>query len=161
MLETLLDIDKKLFTLINTGFSNKLFDFLCPVMRNQMVWYPFYLLCLYLLYKQYGTKTIYILLLGAILVLVCDQLSANLIKNAVQRLRPCNNPEIRNSMRLLVHCGSGYSFVSAHATNHFAIAYFVGVHFPADVFAGCLLGLSVSVLFVKFGLSKIIHLTHE
>ena len=72
-------------------------------------------------------------------------------------------------------CGSGYSFTSSHATNHFAIALFlvllwgrkhpflrylfplwaasialaqvyVGVHYPLDIFVGSLLGVGIGVL---------------
>jgi undecaprenyl-diphosphatase len=123
----------------------------------------------YFLYERYRMKFFWILLGALLLVLTSDQLSANLIKNIVQRLRPCNNPELKNQLRLLVPCGGGFSFISAHATNHFAIAFFissfyneikwakllallwafaiafsqvyVGVHYPFDVICGAALGL--------------------
>jgi len=73
-----------------------------------------------------------------------------------------------------VPCGSGYSFPSAHATNHFAIALFlifvfhdkwkpilpialiwafiisfsqiyVGVHYPIDTMAGAILRSSIGI----------------
>jgi undecaprenyl-diphosphatase len=75
-------------------------------------------------------------------------------------------------MRLLVECGSGYSFPSSHATNHFGMSLFlyfsfgkfykwikptvilwaalvayaqvyVGVHYPLDVVFGALLGFLI------------------
>jgi undecaprenyl-diphosphatase len=78
-------------------------------------------------------------------------------------------------VHIIVPCGSGYSFPSAHATNHFALAVFsaltmkrlvkniwpiaitwaalvayaqvyVGVHFPLDVFCGALLGTAVGMI---------------
>ncbi|RYD69937.1 MAG: phosphatase PAP2 family protein, partial [Sphingobacteriales bacterium] len=74
-----------------------------------------------------------------------------------------------------VPCGSGYSFPSAHATNHFAIAIFlifvfyskwkpvlplglfwafiisfsqiyVGVHYPVDTMVGALLGTTIGLI---------------
>ena len=36
-----------------------------------------------------------------------------------------DDPEIKEDVILLVRCGSGYSFTSSHATNHFAIASFL------------------------------------
>jgi undecaprenyl-diphosphatase len=81
-------------------------------------------------------------------------------------------------MRLLVQCGSGYSFPSTHATNHFAFALFmigtlaqryrwivapliiwaaaiayaqvyVGVHYPFDVLCGALLGSSIGIFVAR------------
>ncbi|MBI3232854.1 MAG: phosphatase PAP2 family protein [Bacteroidetes bacterium] len=98
-----------------------------------------------------------------------DYLLANTLKHAVGRLRPCNNPSMHVNL-LLKHCGSGFSFVSAHACNHFAIAgistiilrlyskkwvpiaylwaaiisfaqVYVGVHFPIDILCGASLGI--------------------
>ena len=77
-----------------------------------------------------------------------------------------------------VGCGSGYSFPSAHATNHFAIAVFlivifydkwkpilpiglfwafiisfaqvyVGVHYPVDVMCGMVLGVMIGLFTSK------------
>ncbi|MEY2901476.1 MAG: hypothetical protein RLY89_582, partial [Bacteroidota bacterium] len=76
---------------------------------------------------------------------------------------------------LLPNCGSGYSFTSSHATNHFAFAVFifitmgqvlgkwkwaflfwagsvayaqvyVGVHYPIDVLVGGLLGTLIGFI---------------
>jgi len=75
----------------------------------------------------------------------------------------------------MVHCGSGYSFTSSHATNHFALAVFifltlgklgwyfrwpfilwatiiaysqvyVGVHFPLDIISGAILGTLIGFI---------------
>ena len=100
-------------------------------------------------------------------------ISSKIIKKSVQRTRPCNDisrlSEQGHEVKLLVPCGSGYSFPSSHATNHFAVAVFViftfanrkkwlkwgliawassialgqvyvGVHYPLDVLCGGLLG---------------------
>jgi hypothetical protein len=169
MLEIIQQIDKQLFFAINNGMQNGLLDLLCPFMRKQSNWYLLYAVMGYLLYERYRIKFIWILFGTALLVLISDQLSANLIKNIVQRLRPCNNPELKNQLRLLVPCGGGFSFISAHATNHFALAFFissffneikwakplallwafaiafsqvyVGVHYPLDVICGAAIGL--------------------
>lgn len=176
-METLKNIDHQLFFWINNGLQNPLFDLLCPFMRKQSNWYLLYAVVCYFLYERYRTKSLWIILSAAVLILITDQLCANLIKNTVQRLRPCNNPELKEQVRLLVHCGSGYSFVSAHAANHFAIAIFisgffkelkwvkpvaliwatiiafsqvyVGVHFPLDIFVGGLIGSGLGYLTYK------------
>ncbi len=111
----------------------------------------------------------------AAVVAVSDTTSSKLIKKSVQRIRPCNDANIKSEVQLLVTCGSGYSFTSSHATNHFAVATFliltlfrrfrwakfalvswaasiaygqvyVGVHYPLDVLAGSFLGIIIGVL---------------
>jgi undecaprenyl-diphosphatase len=169
MLETLNHIDHDFFIAINSGLQSAFLDAICPVLRNQKVWYPLYAFLLILIYRNYKNRTLWIVLGAAALVLISDQLSANLVKNFFQRLRPCNDPSFRDQVRLLVPCGNGFSFMSAHATNHFAIALFlsgffeaqrkwllpvaviwaaaiafsqvyVGVHYPFDVICGGLTG---------------------
>ncbi|MES2558224.1 MAG: phosphatase PAP2 family protein [Bacteroidota bacterium] len=169
MIEYLAHLDREWFIAINTGMQHSFWDVVCPFMRHQKNWYVLYGLILLVCYKIWGTKTGWILLGATMLILVSDQVSANLIKNTVQRLRPCNEPSLAGMVRTLAGCGKGYSFISAHATNHFAIAVFfsilfsnrfkwiwfvavpwaaliafsqvyVGVHYPLDVLCGALLG---------------------
>lgn len=174
---SLLDLDKDLFFLINTGMSNPLLDFLCPLMRSKYFWIWLYLIVLFLLFKKYRYKTIYLFVLIAVIIIISDQTSASLIKPYFKRLRPCNDVLIQDSVRLLLeHCGRGFSFVSSHATNHFAFAVFcisflkhkfkwvfwlgwaavisfsqvyVGVHFPLDVIIGAFIGIIISTVAIK------------
>jgi membrane-associated phospholipid phosphatase len=169
MIESLIQLDRNWFIAINTGMQNPFWDAVCPFMRHQSNWYLLYGLLLGVCYKIWNKKALWVLVGAAVLVLVSDQISANLIKNTIQRLRPCNDPSLVGMVRNIVGCGKGYSFVSAHATNHFAIAVFfsilfkpyfkwtwlialpwaaliafsqiyVGVHYPLDVICGALLG---------------------
>ena len=93
----------------------------------------------------------------------------------VERLRPCNDLDLAGQIRVLVDCGSGFSFVSSHATNHFAISFllislyyrqwkwifplcflwafvvsyaqvYVGVHYPFDILGGAALGILIGLL---------------
>ncbi|MBK8657471.1 MAG: phosphatase PAP2 family protein [Bacteroidetes bacterium] len=172
---TLQELDYFLFQLINQQLANIALDIICPVARERLIWFPIYVLVAFFLYKRYGKQAIWIGALAVITILLSDQISASLIKPYFHRLRPCNNPEIKQQVRLLVDtCGSGYSFVSSHATNHFALAVFlsfvtvekkkwlpilfvwasfiafsqvyVGLHFPADVVVGALLGMAIGLL---------------
>lgn len=169
MLETLRQIDTEWFLAINNGWQNPFMDAVCPWLREPRTWVPLYILAIYFTWKTFGRQTLWILLGAGLLVLISDQFSANLIKNTFQRLRPCNDPMLKTQVHLLVHCGGGYSFMSAHATNHFAVAvYFsvllkqifprllpfalvwaalialsqvyVGVHYPFDILCGALTG---------------------
>lgn len=169
MLEGLKQLDTELFLAINNGWQNDFMDAVCPWLRQPKTWIPLYIIALYFSWKHFGKNIIWVALGAGLLVLVCDQFSANLVKNAFERLRPCNDPLLKEKVHLLVHCGGGYSFMSAHATNHFGVAVFfsmlfkkaypkllpfallwaacisvsqvyVGVHYPFDVLCGGLTG---------------------
>jgi undecaprenyl-diphosphatase len=149
-----------------------LLDFICPWLREKLFWVPLYLLLGWYFFTKYKANALWLLAFALLTVLLADQVSSTLIKPIFHRLRPCNNPSLALTMRLVVQsCGSGYSFVSSHAANHFGLAAFlivlfpqktsmallllfwafavsfsqvyVGVHFPADVVAGGLLGLTI------------------
>lgn len=177
-MEYLIKIDQQIFFLINRVFVNNFFDVLLPLMRSKYFWAPLYLfLIVYFIhnYKSSGIwKVVFLLLTFAI----TDFVSAGIIKETVQRLRPCNDPEIMGYVRNIVGCGSGYSFVSSHACNHFGIAtmliYFfnystwsryafnlwagiicfaqvyVGVHYPFDVLAGGIIGVGLANFIIYF-----------
>lgn len=160
---------------MNTQWVNDFFDVLMPFIRNQWTWAPLYLFLIIFMPMNYGRKgwmwCIFFLLTFAI----GDYVSASIIKPHYIRMRPCNNPYIKDIVHLLVPCGSGYSFPSSHATNHFALAIFsgrtlgrhfkwvwavallwafsvayaqvyVGVHFPGDVLVGAILGIVAGLL---------------
>ena len=108
-----------------------------------------------------------------VLITLSDQISSSVLKPYFGRLRPCNDSTMVNRTHLIVPCGTGKAFPSSHATNTFALAAFlslvlagqqvlkvaliahamvvsysriyVGVHFPADVLAGALLGLWLGI----------------
>jgi len=175
MTDQLLQLDRRLFHFINHDLTNPFFDWLCPIVRNPVVWAPLYLFILVFSIYRYKKIGVYIIL-GLLLSFgLADRGSAGLIKPMVQRLRPCHEPAIANTIIVRVPCGSGYSFPSAHASNHFAIACFlslvfysrwrkiwwvaipwafvisfsqvyVGVHYPFDVTFGALYGLLVGYI---------------
>jgi undecaprenyl-diphosphatase len=183
MLEQLIQFDQNLFFTINHGLSNSFFDWLMPALRNRFFWTPLYLFIIIFSIRTYGKQGwIMILFLG--LTFGCtDFISSSLIKPTVQRLRPCNDPEIKSDVKNLVDCGSGYSFPSSHASNHFGLAVFlivlffskwklilpmgllwaasisfaqvyVGVHYPIDILAGAMLGGMIGFIMGKILLAS-------
>ena len=169
MIESLQHFDVDLFLKIHRGLSNPFFDWLLPMMRNRYFWAPLYLFIIIFCVKEYQRKGW--LMIGMLLLTfaIGDLTASRLIKNTVRRVRPCNEITLTNDIIHRVPCGSGYSYPSAHATNHFAIAVFliflfydrwkailplalgwafiisfsqiyVGVHYPIDVFSGAILG---------------------
>lgn len=176
MFEQLLQLDFALFQLINEQWHNGFLDTVLPFWRSQYFWGPLYLFFLVFMLYNYHPKTVLGISVFLLLAFfLSDQLSAGVIKSLIPRLRPCRTPELAETVRLLVPCGSGKSFVSAHATNHFAIAVYVGrmfrhefkwllpvllvwaasiayaqvyvgLHFPTDVVAGAVLGVIIGGL---------------
>ena len=174
-LEKLKEIDIAIWEAINVQGHLPLGDLFFPILRNPITWAPLYLfLAIYIPFK-FAKKGIYWCLFFILSFALADYTSASIIKPLVQRLRPCNDPILQQEILRLVDCGSGYSFPSSHASNHFALATFmvltlgksykwiiipawlwavsisyaqvyVGVHFPFDVLAGALLGMFIGLI---------------
>lgn len=175
ILNTLVGFDQKAFFLINQSLRNSFFDFIMPYARDKNCWIPVYvLIAAYVIYR-FRWRSVIIIISAGITVLLTDQIASSILKPIFHRLRPCNNPLVLPHIHLLVDCGSGFSFVSSHASNHFGIAVFlililgkripwitpvallwavlicfaqvyVGLHYPADVIAGGLLGVVIGII---------------
>ncbi len=172
-MKTIVQFDKWLFNQINQRWTFHVFDGIMPFVRDPLFWVPFYLFMLVLVIMNFPRKAFYWILSAAITVTLTDSISSRIFKPLIGRLRPCNDPELMNRIRLLAdHCGQNGSFTSSHAANHFGMAMFfsltlkpwignkaglffgwaalvsyaqvyVGVHFPFDVLGGALLGMSI------------------
>lgn len=174
MLEQLIALDKEIFLSINQGMTNSFFDWLMPILRNPYTWSPLYLFIIIFSIKNYKKEGVVMILFLLMNFGMSDWTSSTLIKKSVQRIRPCNDIELKEDMVVRVRCSSGYSFTSSHATNHFAMAVlliilfyrrwkhilwlallwaasigfaqiYVGVHFPGDILAGTLLGIIIGL----------------
>ncbi len=171
---TLLQLDQTLFFLINDAGHTPWLDVLMPLWRERLFWIPLYLALSGFVIWKFGAARGVVFILAVVTAFgVADLTSSRVIKPAVERLRPCNEPAIKEQVKLLVHCGGGYSFTSSHAANHFAVAVFicltlgrfyrrirlplllwaasiaygqvyVGVHYPLDVLCGALLGTALA-----------------
>ncbi|MEP6648103.1 MAG: phosphatase PAP2 family protein [Saprospiraceae bacterium] len=170
MIETLLRWDTSIFHWINHSWSNPLFDYFFPLIRNKYFWLPLYVLVVFwIMFNHHVRSVVLILFMLGLSIFAADTISSTLIKNNVQRVRPCHVLYMDPPVIERVACGSGYSFTSSHATNHFCIAAFfisvfgeymrrwkyvwwlwaflislaqvyVGVHYPIDIIGGALLG---------------------
>ena len=178
----LLQLDQTIFFFINNDLHTPILDYIMTLWRNKYFWIPLYVFIASFVWLNFKKKGLYLILAAILSVGVADTVSSQLIKKTVQRLRPCNNTQINSEIKLLVRCGSGYSFTSSHAANHFALATFlsltlggairavrwplflwaslvafaqvyVGVHYPLDVLSGALLGILVG-----YGLAKVFKL---
>lgn len=167
--------DYTLWYFINTEWHNDVLDATMPFIRNQWTWAPLYLFLLVFLTLNYGRRgwiwcMFFLLTFG-----ISDYVTSSILKPLFMRVRPCNNPFLQQMVHNIVPCGSGASFPSSHAANHFALAVFmaitlhgkvkliwwytliwafmigyaqvyVGVHFPLDVICGGLLGAGAGTL---------------
>ena len=125
MLEHLNSIDQQLFLFLN-GMHNSFFDFIMYWASNRFVWIPLYVFFLVVLVKTYRKLLPVILILIAAMITASDQISSGLVKNSVQRVRPCHDPEIKSQVHLVNgHCGGTYGFYSSHASNSAALAIFL------------------------------------
>lgn len=171
--------DLQIFEWLNQRWVYTGLDSWMILWRTPKTWIPLYAIMLFIFQRYWGWKGMFgIILSTAVLIFVTDFLIAGSLKHGIQRLRPCHRPELHT--RLLIQCGSGYSFISAHAANHMGLAAFwglllrdklpgalwvlvfwalgiawaqvyVGVHFPFDVLAGAFCGfLSGVAIFFAF-----------
>lgn len=87
------------------------------------VWIPMYILIAALLIWKLGWKKGLVILAAAGVTFgFCDQFS-NIIKDAVERVRPLNDAfMIENGLNILEGGSRSYSFFSAHAANAFGLA---------------------------------------
>lgn len=180
MLEQLIQYDKDLFLFLN-GLGSSTWDGLWLIITNKFTFAPLYLLLLYLMYKKYGLKAMFVFLVTIILMVTFTDQITNLFKRGFMRLRPCRTEGITEQMRIVAdYCGK-YGFFSGHASNSMAAAIFgglllkpfykralaillfwsilvtysriyVGVHFPLDIICGLTFGVFSGFIFYKLAL---------
>ena len=175
MLDKIIALDTQLFIYLNS-LGSPAFDNLWLIITKQANWTPFFILLGFLIYKKLGAKKLGIsVLFITLLLLVCNE-SVEFCKITFERLRPCNNPEIKEVIRI-VHYSKTFSFFSGHAANSMAsmtflylilkkqyqysfliflypliFAYsriYLGVHYPTDILTGYFFGLLIGILFYK------------
>ena len=121
-------IDRQLLFAVN-GANSPLFDIIMWWVSKPAFGIPFYLLFIFLLYKSFGWKNTFILVLFAGLAVGLADLSAKyLFKEMFERFRPSQNLEIKGQLHYVNNYHGGmYGFVSSHAANMFCIATLIGL----------------------------------
>ncbi len=175
MFKKIITLDKELLIYLN-GFGSTTYDGLWLIITKQVYWTPFFLFLAYLLYKKIGIKKLGIIILFIAIILFCCNTSVEFFKATFQRLRPCNDPELKDIIRI-VHQSDSYSFFSGHASNSMATMIFLylilkkyykytfliflyplifaysriylGVHFPTDILTGYVFGAIFGYVFYK------------
>ncbi len=175
MLEKILQWDEEaLIYLNNLGSEN--FDLFWVITTNFFTWIPLFLYLIIHLIRTHELKELRWIFLSYLSMLVFLTVAIFLCKYTVGRLRPINEVELNQFLRLLIK-PNDFSFFSGHAASSFGIitmAYlflrkhlkwtyilylwplffsfsriYLGVHYPSDIVVGALVGILFAVIFYK------------
>jgi undecaprenyl-diphosphatase len=122
---------------------------------DRAVWFPAYALLIVALIYLYRRRAWLLLPLLIVAVALADSITSRLFKPYFERLRPCHEPALAPLLHLPDGCGGQFGFLSSHAANSFALAFFMLLTLPkgrfglgkAAVFAWALL-LSYSRIYL-------------
>jgi len=171
MFQSFIELDQQLFLWLNDLHS----DWLDPIMlaiTGKHLWIPLYAVILFLVIRKLKWQSWSMMLAFALLITLADQAASGFFKPFFERLRPCHEPAIQDLVHLVKSCGGQYGFASSHASNTFALAFFlffiyrnvfakwmiawavlvsysriyVGVHYPGDIVMGAILGFLAAII---------------
>lgn len=169
MADFLYSIDLSILYFFNHSLSSGFLDKFFSIITNVNNWYVAYVILLLICYFKGGRKG-KIAVVGIILLVVfTDQIGHKVLKEIVQRVRPCN---ALTDVITPLGCTGSFSFPSNHALNNFAAAVFfylifpklkwalfitavlvslsriyLGLHYPSDIFGGAVIGSAFGFLF--------------
>ncbi|MBR5433788.1 MAG: phosphatase PAP2 family protein [Bacteroidales bacterium] len=174
MIDTLESFDQQLLLAIN-GANSEIFDRVFYALTQTVASVPVFVLAVVLLYRKYGWKNaLFCVAVIGCTIGLSDLISTECFKKVICRYRPTHNLEIGGFVHVVNgYTGGMYGFVSSHAANMFAFAVgvslylrqkpwtfffivwsmlicytrmYLGVHYPADIACGAILGSVVSVI---------------
>ena len=179
MLEQLYKWDRELFVFLN-GLGIEQYDDFWIFVTNIKHWIPLYILFFVLFFAAYHWKKALLHSLFLFASFFTTLAFTNLVKGFALRLRPNNNPDLVDIIRIL-QSPTNYSFFSGHASASFVVSTFVvlslkdkypwiyvvyiwpvtfvisrvyvGVHYPLDLFVGMLVGILFGFIFNKLYLN--------
>lgn len=169
MIQSLEALDRSFFLLLNSFHATWL-NPIMQVLSGQAIWIPFIGYFFWYSFKKHGkVPTLYFGLFLILTLIASDVTSSYILKNIVNRLRPCRDLDLQPLIYSFGQkCGGKYGFVSSHAANSFALVLFsirslrfnqkwthllwiapalvaysriyLGVHYPGDILGGLLVG---------------------
>src|SRR5690554_5140167 len=173
MWEGLIDKDQQLLIYLN-NLGTEFWDPIFMYITHQFNWWPFFLILMFFLLKKISLKQFVLLVLVLTAFFFFTDQTTNVVKYAVARLRPVNDPDILSQLRYLRGANSP-SFFSGHASNSsgsilliflilrkyykyawvifffpLLFAYtriYLGLHYPLDILCGYIFGISSGFMF--------------
>lgn len=178
MLEQLNKWDRDLFVYLNSlGIES--YDAFWIFVTDFKHWIPLYLFFFILFFISFHWKKAILNSIFLVVSFVATMGFTFLVKTMSLRLRPNNQPELQDLIRILQE-PTNYSFFSGHASGSFVAATFVvlcfkekyvwiyaiyiwpflfvmsriyvGVHYPSDLIAGALVGIMFAHIFYRLSL---------
>lgn len=182
MIDWLINIDKEWLVLCNSVHTPWLDNFFWTMSARWLNIFVAIPLLLIMMHRRVKWEAVMVILAVALTVLLCDQIASSVFKPLFQRPRPTHNPDLAvitvNNYR-----GGLFGSISSHAANTFGVAIllslifrdklltctmlmwaalvsysriFLGVHYPADVLCGAVVGCLVAYLvYVLYDRSRI------
>lgn len=130
MIDWLEQIDRQVVLSVN-GLHTPFLDQVMWLISSRLIWVPFYIFLLVLVYRSKKTvPTILFLVSILLLVVVSDYLSVHAFKEVFQRYRPSHNLMLIDKLHFYklsdgqYYKGGQYGFISSHAANFASITTF-------------------------------------
>ncbi|MGI9544070.1 MAG: phosphatase PAP2 family protein [Cyclobacteriaceae bacterium] len=180
--DSILQLDEELFSFLNS-LNAPILDTLMLWATNKYFWTPLYLLLIFFISKEYKWSGIYLIVTIILVVVLANEVTSSFMKPYFQRLRPCYDSDLQETIHLIKRCGGRFGFASSHASNHFGLAtivwllfgtryritallfpwaaliaysrVYIGVHYPLDILVGALVGGIVG--WIVFKLFKLVN----
>jgi undecaprenyl-diphosphatase len=145
------------------------------IYSGSWIWLPLAIVALGVFFYKINWKEALILIVCIALIgILCDYVSASVIKPFFERFRPTHHPDFKDYVEIVRnHRGGKYGFISNHAANGFGVVTFtsllfryryytitivlwatvtaysriyLGVHFISDVVGGAIWGVLAGLL---------------
>lgn len=171
--EGILPYERDLFLSLNEAHT-PFWDMFMWIYSSKFVWIPLVLVFIFVITYRIKWKEAMLIIIASVLIgILCDQLSASVIKPLFERLRPTYHPDFKDYVETVRgYRGGRYGFVSAHAANGFGIVtytillfrqkrylivsliwvlvtcysrIYLGLHFISDVIGGMIVGIFVGI----------------
>ncbi|WP_394706783.1 phosphatase PAP2 family protein [uncultured Bacteroides sp.] len=168
-IQQLIQCDKEAFLALN-GSDSTFWDGFMWIYTSTLIWIPLALVLLYVIIRNNKLKeALFIIIMIAITVVICDRISSGVFKPIFKRFRPAQDPEFMYLVDIVNgYRGGKYGFISSHAANTFGLITFtsllfrkreftfgfllwaiiscysriyLGVHYLGDVICGAILGV--------------------
>lgn len=178
MLEQLNKWDHELFVFLN-NLGIESYDIFWIFVTNFKHWIPLYLFFFIMFFVSFHWKKAILTSIFLVVSFMATMGFTFLVKTMSLRLRPNNQPELQDLIRIL-QSPTNYSFFSGHASGSFVAATFVvlcikekykwiyaiyiwpilfvmsriyvGVHYPSDLIIGALMGILFAHIFYRLSL---------